>query len=179
MKPGNRKKILESKKAKTFYLVGMVVAMLISVGGLFLAKAGHGGAQLWPDSLGSLSSISILGWVMGLCGVMGAAVFSRRSKGIYTLTGVSLTYSGVTDRDRWTLENSAIRDSSTAQSWMEARLGCSRIVLTLDETAVDKNRVEIGPFNKKVAERWLAELKRIGGDSVQPPGNNRKKAKSV
>ena len=114
MKPGNRKKILESKKAKTFYLAGMVVAMLISVSGLFLAKAGHGGAQLWPDSLGSLSAISVLGWVMGLCGVMGAAVFSRRSKGVYTLTGESLTYSGVTDRDRWTLKNSAIQDSSTA-----------------------------------------------------------------
>ena len=179
MKPGNRKKILESKKAKTFYLAGMVVAMLISVSGLFLAKAGHGGAQLWPDSLGSLSAISVLGWVMGLCGVMGAAVFSRRSKGVYTLTGESLTYSGVTDRDRWTLKNSAIQDSSTAQSWMEARLGCSRIVLTLDETTVDKNRIEIGPFNKKVAERWLAELKKIIGNSAQQTGINRNKAKSA
>ena len=62
---------------------------------------------------------------------------------------------------------------------MEARLGCSRIVLTLDETTVDKNRIEIGPFNKKVAERWLAELKKIIGNSAQQTGINRNKAKSA
>lgn len=177
MKPGSRKKILESKKAKTFYLAGMVVAMLISVSGLLLAKAGHGGPQLWPDTLASLSAISILGWVMGLCGVMGAAVFSRRSKGVYTLTGESLIYSGVTDRDRWTIKNGTIQDCATAHSWVEDRLGCSRIVLMLDETAVDQNRVEIGPFNNKVAAMWLAELKKISENSAQQAGINRKKAR--
>lgn len=179
MKPVNRKKRLESKKAKSFYLAGMVVAMLISVGGLLLAKAGHGGAQLWPDTLRSLSTISILGWVMGLCGVMGAAVFSRRSKGIYTLTGETLTYSGVTDRDRWTIRNSDIQDCETALSRVEARLGCARIVLTLDDPAGGKNRMEMGPFKKAVAQTWLAELKRIIENSAQPAASSKKKAISA
>jgi hypothetical protein len=179
MKPGNRKRILESKKAKTFYLAGMVVAMMISVGGLFLAKAGHGGAQLFPDNLQALSAVSILGWILGVCGVMGAAVFSRRSKGVYTLTGESLAYSGVTERDRWTIKNGTIRDCSTAYSWVEDRLGSTRVVLTLDEPSGGSNRVEVGPLQKKVAQTWVAELKRIIGNSVQAAERDNKKAKAA
>lgn len=179
MKPGNRKRILESKKAKAFYLAGMVVAMMISVGGLFLAKAGHGGSQLFPDNLQSLSAVSIVGWILGVCGVMGAAVFSRRSKGVYTLTGESLAYSGVTDRDRWVVKNSAIQACSTAHSWVEDRLGSTRIVLTLDDPAGASNRVEVGPLQKKIAQTWMAELERIIGNSVQPAERGNKKAKAA
>jgi len=179
MKPGNKKRILESKKAKAFYLAGMVVAMMISVSGLLLAKAGHGGAQLFPDSLQSLSAVSIVGWVMGVFGVMGAAVFSRRSKGVYTLTGESLTYSGVTERDRWTLKTGTIQDCGTAYSWVEDRLGSARIVLTLDDPAGSKKRVEIGPLKKTVAQAWMAELINTIGHATQPEARFKKKAKAA
>ena len=178
MKPVGKKTIQESKKARSFYLAGMLIAMLISVGGLLLAKMGHGGAQLLPDTIQSISLISIIGWIMGVCGVMGAAVFSRRSKGVFTLTGESLTYSGMSEKDRWAIKNSAIRDSVMAHSWFEARLGCSRIVLTIDNPVGGENRVELGPFSKKVAESWMTELRKIIEGSAQPAGNSKKRATS-
>jgi len=179
MKPVGKKTILESKKARSFYLAGMLIAMLISVGGLLLAKMGHGGAQLLPDTIKSISLISIIGWIMGVCGVMGAAIFSRRSKGVFTLTGESLTYSGVTEKDRWAIKNSAIRDCVMAHSWFEAKLGCSRIVLTIDNPVGSEYRVEVGPFSKKTAESWMTELKKIIEGSAQPAGNTKKRASSV
>jgi len=179
MKPVKMKIIQESRKARTYYVITMLIAMVISVGGLLLAKTGHGGAQLFPDSFRSISLITVVGWVLGLCGVMAAAVISRRSKGVFILTGESLTYSGVTEKDRWAIKNSAMRACVMAHSWFEARLGCSRIVLTIDNPVGSEYRVEVGPFSKKVAESWMTELKKIIEGSAQPLGNTKKRASSA
>ena len=173
MKPVRKKTIQESRKSRVFYIVGLLIAMLISVGGLLLAKMGHGGEQLLPDTFKSISLISIIGWVMGVCGVMAAAVFSRRSKGVFILTKDSISYSGVTERDRWTIQNSSIRDYAMTQSWYETRTGCSRIVLTTDNPAGSGDRVEVGPFSHKVTESWMTDLKKIIDGSAEDTGKRK------
>ncbi len=160
----------ESRKSRVFYIVGLLIAMLISVAGLLLAKMGHGGEQLLPDTFQSISLISIIGWVMGVCGVMAAAVFSRRSKGVFILTKDSITYSGVTPRDRWVIKNSSIRDYAMTHTWYETRTGCSRIVLTTDNPVGSGDRVEVGPFSKKITESWMTDLKKIVDGSAENTG---------
>jgi len=126
-----------------------------------------------PDTVKSISLISIIGWVMGVCGVMAAAVFSRRSKGVFILTKDSITYSGVTERDRWTIQNNSIRHYAMTHSWYETRTGCSRIVLTTDSPAGSGDRVEVGPFSNKVTESWMTDLKKIIDGSAENTGKAR------
>jgi hypothetical protein len=179
MKPVKMKIIQESRKARTYYVISMLIAMVISVGGLFLAKTGHGGAQMFPDSFRSISLITVVGWVLGLCGVMAAAVISRRSKGVFILTGESVAYNGITPEDHWDQQNTSIRDCARVNSWFEKLMGCSRILLAIDNPVGSENRVEVGPFSKKVAESWMTELKKIIGGSAQPAVNSKKTASSA
>jgi hypothetical protein len=175
----NQKKIIESRKSRTYFVTGMLIAMVVSAGGLFLAKTGHGGTQLFPDSFRAISLITVVGWVLGLLGLMAAAVISRRSKGIFTLTGESVMYHGVTPNDQWQMQNCRILDFVLTASWFESLTGSARIVLTVDNSDGKDRSVELGPFSRKVAETWLAESKRIIESSTQPAGSSKKKARSV
>ena len=172
-----KKKIIESRKSRTYFVTGMLIAMVVSVGGLFLAKMGHGGTQLFPDSFRAVSLITVVGWVLGLFGLMAAAVISRKSKGIFTLTGESVMYRGVTPNDQWEMQRCRITKFALATSWFETLTGSARIVLSVDNSDENDRSVELGPFGKKVAETWLAELEKIIENSAQQAGINRKKAK--
>lgn len=171
-----KKKIIESRKSRTYFVTGMLIAMVVSVGGLFLAKMGHGGTQLFPDSFRAVSLITVVGWVLGLFGLMAAAVISRKSKGIFTLTGESVMYRGVTPNDQWEMQRCRITKFALATSWFETLTGSARIVLSVDNSDGNDRSVELGPFGKKVAETWLAELEKIIENSAQQAGINRKKA---
>lgn len=155
----SKKKIIESRKSRTYFVTGMLIAMVVSVGGLFLAKTGHGGPQLFPDSFSAISLMTVVGWVLGLLGLMAAAVISRRSKGTFTLTGESINYLGVTPNDQWVIHRGDIEKSVLTTSWFEKLTGSARITLIVCSRANDRN-LELGPFSRKDAETWGAELEK-------------------
>jgi hypothetical protein len=135
--------------------------MLISLGGIFLAKTGHGGAQLFPDSFGSLSLLSVIGWAVGACGAIAAVVISRMSKGIFILTREKVAFEGMTEKENWEVQRSLIRDCGLVNSWFDGMTGASRIRLTIKDPAGNGDSLEIGPFPKKTAALWMKDLQRI------------------
>lgn len=155
----SKKKIIESRKSRIYFVTGMLIAMVVSVGGLFLAKTGHGGSQLFPDSFSAISLLTVAGWVLGLLGLMAAAVISRKSKGTFTLTGESINYRGVTPNDQWVIQRGDIEKSVLTTSWFERLTGSARIILIVCSRANDRS-LELGPFSRKVAETWRAELEK-------------------
>ncbi|MFA5180870.1 MAG: hypothetical protein WC405_06080 [Syntrophales bacterium] len=161
MKTADKKRIRESRKARWFYSVWVAVAMLISLGGIFLAKTGHGGAQLFPDSFGSLSLLSIVGWAVGAGGAIAAVVISRMSKGIFVLTREKVAFEGMTEKENWEVPRSLIRDCGLVNSWFDGMTGASRILLTIEDPGGNGDSIEIGPFPEKTAALWMKDLQRI------------------
>jgi len=166
MKTVDKKRIRESRKARWFYSVWVAVAMLISLGGIFLAKTSHGGAQLFPDSFGSLSLLSVIGWAVGACGAIAAVVISRMSKGIFVLTREKVAFEGMTEKENWEVPRSLIRDCALVDSWFDGMTGASRILLTIEDPEGDGDSLSIGPFPKKTAALWMKDLQRISSEGA-------------
>lgn len=146
--------------------------MLIPLMGIVLAKTGHGGAQLFPDSFGSLSLLSLVGWAAGACGAIAAVVISRKSKWVFVLTREKVAFVGMTEKENWEVPRSLIRDCGLVNSWFDGMTGASRILLTIEDPAGNGEFLEIGPFPKKTAAAWMKDLKRIigGGDGEKNKG---------
>lgn len=167
MKTENKKPIRENRKDRLIYGIGSTAGMLISLGGIFLAKTGHGGAQLFPDSLQSLSLLSIIGWAAGVCGAMAAVSIARRSKGIFVLTREKVEFKGIADKESWSVSGNLIRDCSPVNSWFYGMMGLSMIQLTVENKEGCEKTFRIGPFSGKTIEGWIKDLKMISGNAVE------------
>jgi len=161
MKIDGRKAIQESRKARWFYSLGTMIAMFVSLGGLFLAKTGHGGMQLFPDSFGSLSVVSVIGWAVGAGGAIAAVVVARRSKGSFILTRDMVAFVGKTEEENWEVPRSLIRDYALVHSWLDGMTGAERILLSTESVAGERDEYMIGPLPKKTAALWMKDLKRV------------------
>jgi hypothetical protein len=161
MKIDGRKAIRESRKARWFYSIGAIIAMFVSLGGLFLAKTGHGGMQLFPDSFGSLSIVSMIGWAVGAVGAIAAVVIARRSKGSFILTRDMVAFVGKTEEENWEVPRSLIRDYALVYSWLDGMTGAVRILLCAENAAGEEESYMIGPLPKKTAALWMKDLKKV------------------
>lgn len=175
MKTADKKPIRESRKARWTYSVRVAVAMVISLVGIVLAKTGHGGAQLFPDSFGSLSMLSLVGWAAGACGAIAAVVISRRSKGVFVLTREKVLFLGMTEKENWEVQRSLIRDCGLVNSWFDGMTGASRILLTIEDPGGNGDSIKIGPFPKKTAALWMKDLERIFEGAVEKKKKEKEK----
>lgn len=158
MKKENKKTIRENRKTRWIYGAGATVAMLISSGGIVLAKTGHGGTQLFPDSFQSISLLSIIGWVAGMCGAMAAVAIARRSKGVFVLTREKVAFKGTAEKEHWSVQRSLIRDCTPVNSWFYGMMGISKILLTVENMEGYRNTFSIGPFPQNTVEVWMKDL---------------------
>jgi hypothetical protein len=178
MKTEDKKPIREDRKIRWAYGAGATVAMLISLGGIILAKTGHGGAQLFPDSFQSISLPSIIGWATGICGALVAVAIARRSKGVFILTRDAVAFKGIADKEHWSVKRTLIRSCTPVNSWFNGILGTSTIILTVENPEGGRKTFRIGPFPSKTAEAWLKDLRVIVGETaarmtkVKRPNNN-------
>jgi len=147
--------------------MGAITAMLVSLGGIFLAKIGHGGTQLFPDSMQSVPLMTLLGWLIGLCGAMAAVIISRRSKGTFTLTRETVSFKGLSEKEHWEVPRGLITDCGLVNSWFYGLAGASMILLTIENPEGIKLSRKIGPFPKGKADAWLTDLKKKVGNYAE------------
>lgn len=161
MKADGRKVIRENRKSRWYYSVRAILSMLVSLGGLFLAKIGHGGVQLFPDSFGALSLVSIAGWAIGAGGAIAAVSIARKSKGSFILSRETVAFVGKTEEENWEVPRSLIRGYALIDSWLDGTMGAARILLHAEGVAGEEMTFIIGPLPQKEAALWMKDLKRV------------------
>jgi hypothetical protein len=161
MKADGRKVVREHRKARWYYSIRAILAMAVSLGGLFLAKIGHGGVQLFPDSFGALSLMSIAGWAIGLGGAVAAVSIARKSKGSFVLTRETVAFVGKTEQENWEVPRSLIRGYAMIDSWLDGMMGAAQILLHAEGAAGEEMTFIIGPLPRKEAALWMKDLKRV------------------
>jgi|GEM_PF-2379389 len=167
MKAKSGKPIRENRKVRWVYGAGATAAMLISLGGIILAKTSHGGTGLFPDSLQSLSLPGIVGWLVGILGAMTAVAVAKKSKGVFILTSEKAALKGDTDKNCWSISRNLIVDFHKIDSWYGNFINISMILLTVKNPEGGVKTFQVGPFSRKTVEIWMNDLKVISRETME------------
>lgn len=162
MRLGRQEKVIrETNKARTLYVMGVLISLVASMGVIYFAKIFSDRILMLDNSFRARLIISAAALLLGSFFTFGALIFARKSRESFVLTNRRIICFGIKEKDEWEIDIEKVKDCQLVASWFEQMFGCCKLLLILENTKGLDNTICVGPFSRIVARDWKTEISRM------------------